>query len=98
MPSGPDLKWRFFWRVGPRPAAGGTRYSELNAAPVSPKACSITTCACSTPPDAAAACLERQAFPLWTEVMDSWGQHMMSAVTSVAEMAALGCAFSLVQH
>ena len=46
MPSGPDLKWRFFWRVGPRPAADGTRYAELNAAPVTPKACSITERTC----------------------------------------------------
>mgnify|MGYP006280751335 CR=1 FL=1 len=34
MPAGPDLKWRFFWRVGPRPAA--TQFAELNAPPVVP--------------------------------------------------------------
>lgn len=31
-----------------------------------------------------------QAFPKWSEVMDLWGKHMLNAVTSVAEMAALG--------
>jgi len=31
-----------------------------------------------------------QAFPQWPEVMDLWGQHMMNAVATVAEMAALG--------
>ncbi|CAI5492276.1 unnamed protein product [Closterium sp. Naga37s-1] len=34
-PSGPDCKWRFMWRVGPRPAR--TRYQELNASPVVPE-------------------------------------------------------------
>ena len=48
MPRGPDLKWRFFWRVGPRPAAGGTRYAELNAAPVTPKA-RLAPNACGAP-------------------------------------------------
>lgn len=38
MPSGPDPKWRFFWRVGERPLAENTRFPELNAAPVIPKA------------------------------------------------------------
>ena len=46
MPSGPDPKWRFFWRVGPRPAEGSTRYAELNAPPVVPKvlACLLRSC------------------------------------------------------
>lgn len=35
-PMGPDLKWRYMWRVGPRPK--DTRFPELNAAPVIPKA------------------------------------------------------------
>lgn len=30
-----DSKWRFFWRVGPRPAE--TKFTELNAEPVKPK-------------------------------------------------------------
>lgn len=34
LPNGPDVKWRFMWRVGPRPAA--TAYPELNAEPVVP--------------------------------------------------------------
>eukprot|EP00762_Andalucia_godoyi_P006724 ANDGO_06205.mRNA.1 hypothetical protein DFA_10003 len=33
-----DPKWRFFWRVGERPAASESKYPELNAAPVYPKA------------------------------------------------------------
>ena len=90
MPRGPDPKWRFFWRVGPRPPAGSTRYAELNAAPVIPKARSLAfVCVCSAA-HAPAVSYDRQAFPQWSEVMDSWGQHMMNAVTSVAEMAALG--------
>lgn len=36
MPTGPDAKWRFFWRIGARPAE--TAYLELNAAPVVPAA------------------------------------------------------------
>ncbi|KAG2443195.1 hypothetical protein HYH02_009272 [Chlamydomonas schloesseri] len=36
VPTGADAKWRFMWRVGPRPAA--TAFPELNAVPVVPKA------------------------------------------------------------
>ncbi|KAG9450676.1 hypothetical protein H6P81_010641 [Aristolochia fimbriata] len=32
---GPDLKWRYMWRVGPRPS--NTRFKELNAEPVVPE-------------------------------------------------------------
>lgn len=35
-PTGPDSKWRFFWRVGARPQH--TRFAELNAPPVVPGA------------------------------------------------------------
>lgn len=35
-PQGADPKWRFFWRVGPRPAA--TTFPELNAQQVVPEA------------------------------------------------------------
>lgn len=35
-PLGADAKWRFFWRVGPRPDT--TAYAELNAEPVIPRA------------------------------------------------------------
>jgi len=34
VPTGPDPKWRYFWRIGPRPEA--TKYPELNAPPVIP--------------------------------------------------------------
>ncbi|KAL1523880.1 hypothetical protein AB1Y20_018799 [Prymnesium parvum] len=34
--TGPDPKWRFFWRIGERPSEGG--FEDLNAAPVVPKA------------------------------------------------------------
>ena len=33
-PSGPDPKWRFFWRIGERPMDG--KFAELNADPVVP--------------------------------------------------------------
>ena len=33
--TGPDPKWRFFWRIGERPSEGG--FEDLNAAPVVPK-------------------------------------------------------------
>ena len=36
IPTGPDVKWRFFWRLGDRPTS--TQYPELNAAPVVPHA------------------------------------------------------------
>ena len=34
VPDGADPKWRFFWRLGPRP--GQTQFEELNAEPVIP--------------------------------------------------------------
>ncbi|KAJ7277063.1 hypothetical protein O6H91_Y391900 [Diphasiastrum complanatum] len=34
MPLGPDAKWRYMWRVGPRPKK--TSFKELNAEPVVP--------------------------------------------------------------
>eukprot|EP00195_Chlamydomonas_chlamydogama_P005609 CAMPEP_0202898288 /NCGR_PEP_ID=MMETSP1392-20130828/6838_1 /ASSEMBLY_ACC=CAM_ASM_000868 /TAXON_ID=225041 /ORGANISM="Chlamydomonas chlamydogama, Strain SAG 11-48b" /LENGTH=394 /DNA_ID=CAMNT_0049584163 /DNA_START=103 /DNA_END=1287 /DNA_ORIENTATION=- len=34
IPTGPDLKWRYMWRVGPRPER--TAFAELNAEPVVP--------------------------------------------------------------
>ncbi|XP_057458318.1 uncharacterized protein LOC130749059 [Lotus japonicus] len=34
-PVGADLKWRYFWRIGPRPS--NTRFQELNAEPVIPE-------------------------------------------------------------
>ncbi|XP_028126288.1 uncharacterized protein LOC114323031 [Camellia sinensis] len=34
-PMGPDPKWRYMWRVGPRPS--NTRFQELNAEPVIPE-------------------------------------------------------------
>ncbi|GAB4832618.1 hypothetical protein Ancab_006636 [Ancistrocladus abbreviatus] len=33
-PQGPDHKWRYMWRVGPRPS--NTRFKELNSEPVIP--------------------------------------------------------------
>lgn len=33
-----DPKWRFFWRVGPRPAAGQTAFPQLNAPQIVPEA------------------------------------------------------------
>ncbi|CAN6440483.1 unnamed protein product [Victoria cruziana] len=35
MPIGPDPKWRYMWRVGPRPRH--TRFQELNSEPVIPE-------------------------------------------------------------
>ncbi|TYK10664.1 uncharacterized protein E5676_scaffold25G00260 [Cucumis melo var. makuwa] len=35
FPKGPDPKWRYMWRVGPRPS--NTRFKELNAEPVIPE-------------------------------------------------------------
>ncbi|KAI3740027.1 hypothetical protein L2E82_30444 [Cichorium intybus] len=34
-PSGPDPKWRYMWRVGPRPST--TQFQELNSEPVIPE-------------------------------------------------------------
>ncbi|KAJ0987069.1 hypothetical protein J5N97_005425 [Dioscorea zingiberensis] len=34
-PKGPDPKWRYMWRVGPRPSI--TRFQELNSEPVIPE-------------------------------------------------------------
>ncbi|XP_057978714.1 uncharacterized protein LOC131165069 [Malania oleifera] len=35
IPIGPDPKWRYMWRVGPRPSE--TRFQELNSEPVVPE-------------------------------------------------------------
>ncbi|MCO5601547.1 hypothetical protein L7F22_055670 [Adiantum nelumboides] len=35
IPTGPDRKWRYMWRIGPRPAH--TKFKELNAEPVIPE-------------------------------------------------------------
>ncbi|KAJ9558414.1 hypothetical protein OSB04_013028 [Centaurea solstitialis] len=35
IPTGPDPKWRYMWRVGPRPST--TRFQELNSEPVIPE-------------------------------------------------------------
>ena len=35
VPTGADPKWRFFWRLGPRPSE--TKFAELNAEPVIPQ-------------------------------------------------------------
>lgn len=64
-PEGADLKERFFWRIGERPAK--TDFPSLNAAPVIPR-----------------------NFPEWSETMNGWGTKMLTAVTVVAEMVALG--------
>ncbi|XP_043693593.1 uncharacterized protein LOC122644058 [Telopea speciosissima] len=64
-PVGPDPKWRYMWRVGPRPS--NTRFKELNSEPVIP-----------------------EGFLEWKETMDSWGYKMISAIETVAEMAAIG--------
>ncbi|KAL8495951.1 hypothetical protein ACS0TY_019902 [Phlomoides rotata] len=34
-PTGPDPKWRYMWRIGPRPLS--TRFKELNSEPVIPE-------------------------------------------------------------
>lgn len=60
-----DTKWRFFWRIGPRPES--SKFPSLNMEPV-------------IPPE----------IPEWKDVMDSWGQHMLDALFSFAEMAAIG--------
>lgn len=64
--AGADPKWRFHWRIGPRPAQ--SKYPELNAPQVVP-----------------------QAFVSdWAATMDMWGNKMIHAVETVAEMMALG--------
>ena len=65
MPTGPDPKWRYFWRLGERPTA--TRFQELNADPVIPA-----------------------GLDGWVDVMDDWGNHLLSTVATVSEMIALG--------
>lgn len=39
IPTGADPKWRFFWRLGPRPS--NTQFAELNAEPVIPRGMSF---------------------------------------------------------
>lgn len=65
IPTQADPKWRYMWRIGPRPQI--TKFKEINAEPVIP-----------------------EGFPEWKQIMDSWGEKMLSAVKIVAEMAAIG--------
>ncbi|RKP27938.1 hypothetical protein SYNPS1DRAFT_32319 [Syncephalis pseudoplumigaleata] len=69
--TGPDPKWRFFWRIGELPVE--SQFPQLNAPPVIP-----------------------EGFPQWERTMNSWGNHMHAAVTTIAEMAAVG--FGLPAH
>ena len=141
LPPGADVKWRYMWRIGPRPA--DTQFAELNSPAIVPagkgwlKMCQAAGAACS----AAAACclvclgflvlqtaccdvvsiwgptrcsqlcttcwqqlslaatgkhrptLEHPClagFPDWARVMDGWGDKMLAALHSVAQLAALG--------
>ena len=68
QPTGPDPKWRFFWRIGERPDADKTEFADLNAAPVIPKAFAGE----------------------WEGTMDDWGNKVLSATMTVAEMLAEG--------
>ena len=67
-PTGPDPKWRFFWRIGERPSASDTQFAELNAPPVVPSAFRGE----------------------WESTMDGWGDKLLEAVSTVAEMIAIG--------
>ncbi len=85
-------RWRFFWRVGPRPPPASTSFAELNAAPVVPEARDTArhACTCRLVADRHRRTAASQAFPKWSETMNQWGTHMITAATTVAEMAALG--------
>ncbi|KAK3250374.1 hypothetical protein CYMTET_40245, partial [Cymbomonas tetramitiformis] len=60
-----DPKWRYHWRIGPRPIE--SEFKQLNAEPVKPA-----------------------AFPQWAEVLDGWGEALLAATATVAEMLAVG--------
>ena len=90
LPTGPDPKWRYFWRIGDRPAE--TEFAELNAEPVVPAGEK------GYQPQPPAAChpnrMESQSlpagFPDWVEVMDGWGAKMLAALRTTSELVALG--------
>eukprot|EP00850_Spirogloea_muscicola_P000445 SM000002S05525 [mRNA] locus=s2:598392:600662:+ [translate_table: standard] len=101
LPSGADPKWRYMWRVGPRPAitrfqVPPTSYSH-NATPF-PCHLLPRLPLSSLPANRRAAVLQElnaepvvpDGFPDWEVVMDTWGAKMIAAVEAVAEMAALG--------
>jgi len=98
-PTGPDPKWRYFWRVGERPKE--TKFPELNEAQVVPAGtCGrwlgrrgdrpATAAHACAPPRAAPRTPLLPAFPQWSEVCDRWGRLMHDTVWTVAEMAAVG--------
>lgn len=66
IPTAADAKWRFFHRMGARPT--NTKFGELNATPVVPKAFAAT----------------------WDATLNAWGEKMMQAAFTIAEMAAIG--------
>ena len=43
------IRWRFFWRVGPRPPPGATAFMELNAEPVVPDVRPMLSAVCPSP-------------------------------------------------
>jgi len=64
-PTEPDVKWRYFHRLGERPKE--TKFPSLNAEDVYPK-----------------------NFPDWKEKMDKWGNKLLAAGHTLADMAAIG--------
>ncbi|THG23399.1 hypothetical protein TEA_019948 [Camellia sinensis var. sinensis] len=85
-PMGPDPKWRYMWRVGPRPSNTRFQVSHLhfilNIKMV--LLLSLTVMELNAEP------VIPEGFPEWKDTMDSWGYKMISAIEAVAEMAAIG--------
>lgn len=81
LPKGPDPKWRYMWRVGPRPS--NTRFKVLNLfytlfSPVS----RVYPLQIFIPfvQELNSEPVIPEGFPEWKDTMDSWGFKMISAI------------------
>lgn len=83
-PKGPDPKWRYMWRVGPRPL--NTRFqvfylSILLQKSLNMKVYYIFTIFSFLPlQELNSEPVIPAGFPEWKETMDSWGYKMISAI------------------
>ena len=81
IPKGPDPKWRYMWRVGPRPL--NTRFQVSYLSPLFSYLAkmSIFIIFSFLPlQELNSEPVIPEGFPEWKETMDSWGYKMISAI------------------
>ena len=85
-PKGADPKERFFWRMGELPTETGSLHYDYT-----PYLRPRTHPRYYTEfPSLNAPAVHPRGFPEWENVMNTWGNKMLTAVSTAAEMLALG--------